>query len=321
MHKILVVMDVLDEHRLLLDNVNSKLDISYKKAAEVTPEDLVDVEVIVGNLRPELLQNCTKLKLLQLNNAGTEGFVAEGVIPKGAVLANATGAYGVAMSEFMVGTLLSLMKNLDLYKFNQVKHEWKDCGPVSAIYGSKTLVVGLGDIGSEFAMRMNAFGSTVTGIRKHITNKPDYVESVHEMKDLHVCLRDADIVASCLPGYQDTLKVFDKTAFENMKDGAYFINVGRGTAVDTDALCDALESKKLAGAALDVTDPEPLPASHRLWDIPNVLITPHVSGGYHVKEAHDRIVKIAIKNLVHLVEGEPFENLVDMKTGYRISAN
>ena len=319
MYKVLVVMDVLEEHVELLNNVSSELDVSYIKAADVKPEDLVDVEVIVGNLSPALLKNCKKLKLLQLNNAGTEGFIGEGIIPEGAVLANATGAYGVAMSEFMVGTLLSLMKNLDLYKFNQVKHEWKDCGPVGAIYGSKTLVVGLGDIGSEFAMRMNALGSKVTGIRKHLSNKPEYVDEIHTMDDLHECLKEADIVATCLPGYADTLKVFDKPAFDAMKDGAYFINVGRGTAVETEALCDALESKKIAGAALDVTDPEPLPKDHRLWDIPNALITPHVSGGYHVKEAHDRIVRIAITNLKHLVNGEPFENLVDMMTGYRIN--
>ncbi|MCQ2531356.1 MAG: D-2-hydroxyacid dehydrogenase [Saccharofermentans sp.] len=319
MYKVLVVMDVLEEHVELLNNVSSELDVSYIKAADVKPEDLVDVEVIVGNLSPALLKNCKKLKLLQLNNAGTEGFIGEGIIPEGAVLANATGAYGVAMSEFMVGTLLSLMKNLDLYKFNQVKHEWKDCGPVGAIYGSKTLVVGLGDIGSEFAMRMNALGSKVTGIRKHLSNKPEYVDEIHTMDDLHECLKEADIVATCLPGYADTLKVFDKPAFDAMKYGAYFINVGRGTAVETEALCDALESKKIAGAALDVTDPEPLPKDHRLWDIPNALITPHVSGGYHVKEAHDRIVRIAITNLKHLVNGEPFENLVDMMTGYRIN--
>lgn len=319
MYKVLVVMDVLEEHVELLNNVSSELDVSYIKAADVKPEDLVDVEVIVGNLSPALLKNCQNLKLLQLNNAGTEGFIGEGIIPEGAVLANATGAYGVAMSEFMVGTLLSLMKNLDLYKYNQVKHEWKDCGPVGAIYGSKTLVVGLGDIGSEFAMRMNALGSKVTGIRKHLSNKPEYVDEIHTMDDLHECLKEADIVATCLPGYADTLKVFDKSAFDAMKDGAYFINVGRGTAVETEALCNALESKKIAGAALDVTDPEPLPKEHRLWDIPNALITPHVSGGYHVKEAHDRIVRIAITNLKHLVNGEPFENLVDMMTGYRIN--
>ncbi|MCQ2505316.1 MAG: D-2-hydroxyacid dehydrogenase [Saccharofermentans sp.] len=319
MHKVLVVMDVLDEHIEQLNSVSSELDIRYIKGADVKPEDMEDVEVIVGNPNPYLLKCCNKLKLVQLCSAGTEGYIGDGIIPEGAVLTNATGAYGVAMSEFMLGTLLSLMKNLDMYKSNQGRHEWKDCGPMGAIYRSRTLVVGLGNIGCEFAMRMNALGSTVTGIRRHTSDKPDYVSRICSMDDLHECLKDADVVASCLPGYADTLKVFDKAAFDAMKDGAYFINVGRGSAVDTEALCDALVSKKLAGAALDVTDPEPLPKEHRLWDIPNALITPHVSGGYHVKEAHDRIIQIAITNLKHLLNDEPFENLVDMTTGYRIN--
>ena len=102
-----------------------------------------------------------------------------------------------------------------------------------------------------------------------------------------------------------------------MKKNSYFLNIGRGTAVKTDALCDALESGKIAGASVDVTDPEPLPSNNRLWNMPNILITPHVSGGYHVKETHDRIIEIARKNIVHLVNGESFENIVDMNTGYR----
>lgn len=317
MYKVLVVMDVLEEHKVILDNISPELDVSYISNKVVKPEDLADTDIIVGYLAPDLLKHCKQLKLFQLSNAGTEGFTAEGVIPEGAVFANASGAYGLAMSEYMVGGILCLMKKFDQYKVNQPKHEWKDLGPVNAIYGSKTLVVGFGDIGNEFGVRMNALGSKVTGIRKHLTNKPDYVESLHTMDDLHECLKDADIVATCLPGYSETLKVFNKEAFDSMKDGVLFINVGRGTAVDTDALCDALENGKIAGAILDVTDPEPLPADHKLWDMPNVLITPHVSGGYHVKAAHDRIIEIAVRNINHFLKGEQIENIVNMSTGYR----
>lgn len=275
--------------------------------------------MIVGNLNPSLLANCKKLKLIQLNSAGTDGFTTDGVIPEGALLANATGAYGLAISEHMIASLLCLMKKLDIYRLNQEDNKWNDEGPVPAIYGSRTLIVGFGDIGSEFGIRMNALGSRITAVRKNVSSKPEFVESIHTMDDFYQCLSKADIVATCLPGYADTINVFDEKAFSSMKNGAYFINVGRGTAVDTEALCDALESGKLAGAALDVTNPEPLPAGHRLWNMKNVLITPHVSGGFHVKATHDRIIEIAAKNLSHLVKGEAFENIVDMKTGYRIN--
>lgn len=312
-------MDVLEEHKALLEAISSDIRIDFVHTSIVTAKDVEDADVIVGNPNPKLLSYCKNLKLLQLNSAGTDGYTGKGILPDGAMLANATGAYGLAISEHMIGALLCLMKKLDLYRLNQVSKKWADEGPVPAIYGSKTLIVGFGDIGNEFGIRMSALGSRITAIRKNINNKPGYVESMHTMDDLYACLGEADIVATCLPGYSDTLNVFDKKAFDAMKDGAYFLNVGRGTAVDTEALCDALESGKLAGATIDVTNPEPLPSDHRLWSMPNVLITPHVSGGYHVKATHDKIVQIAAMNIAHLINEEPFENLVNMSTGYRIN--
>lgn len=312
-------MDVLDDHKSVLEAVSSNAKIEYIPASLVTSEDVVDVDMIVGNINPQLLKYCKQLKILQLNNAGTDGFTAPGVLPKEAILANATGAYGLAISEHMLGSLLCLMKKLDLYKMNQMNKKWNDEGPVSSIYGTSTLIVGFGDIGNEFGVRMSALGSRVIGIRKNKSIKPAYVEAMHTMDDFYSCLKKADIVASCLPGYSETINVFDERAFNEMKEGAYFLNVGRGTAVDTQALCDALERGKLGGAALDVTNPEPLPKDHKLWTMPNVLITPHVSGGYHLRATHDKIVKIAARNIVHLLNGEPFENVVDMNTGYKIN--
>lgn len=319
MYRVLVVMDVLEEHKLILESVSSDIEIEYIPARSVEARDVENVDMIIGNLNPQILKHCKQLKLLQLNNAGTDGFTADGILPAGALLANATGAYGLAISEHMIGSLLCLMKKLDIYRMNQSLQKWNDEGPVSSIYDAKTLIVGFGDIGNEFGVRMYALGSKITAIRKNISTKPEYVESMHTMSDFYACLSEADVIAACLPGYSDTYNVFDKKAFDAMKDGAYFLNVGRGTAVDTEALCDALETGKLAGAALDVTNPEPLPLNHRLWNMPNVLITPHVSGGYHVRSTHDKIVKIAAKNLLHLVNGEKFENIVDMSTGYRIN--
>lgn len=315
--KVLVCMDVNENHKKILSDAVLNGDIIYIPASQVSETDVVDVDIIVGNVAPALLSKCTKLKLMQLNSAGTDGYTAEGVLPKGAVLANATGAYGLAISEHMIGTLLCMMKKLDKYKSDQMNHAWSDHGSVTSIYGSKTLVVGLGDIGNEFAMRMNALGSSVDAIKRTKSEKPEYIDNLYQMDKFYDCLEKADIVATCLPGTKDTYKLFDEKAFSHMKDGAFFINVGRGNAVDTDSLCDALESGKLAGASVDVTDPEPLPANHRLWDAEGVLITPHVSGGYHLLATHDKIISIAAKNIKHFSNGEPFENLVDMNTGYR----
>lgn len=315
--KVLVVMPVNDSHKKILENAVGMGEVVYKTPADVCAEDLAEVDIIVGNVSPALLSNCKNLKLMQLNSAGTDGYTTPGVLPEGALLANATGSYGLAIAEHMIGALLCMMKKFDKYRIDQENHVWSDQGMVTSIYGSKTLVVGLGDIGNEFAVRMNALGSSVDGIRRTKAEKPEYIDNLYQMDKFYECLEEADIVATCLPGTKDTYKLFDEKAFSHMKDGAYFINVGRGNAVDTDSLYNALESGKLAGASVDVTDPEPLPVDHKLWNAKNILITPHISGGYHLQATHDKIINIAAINIRHLVNGEPFENLVDMTTGYR----
>ncbi len=314
---ILVVMPVNEEHKKKLEKSAPGADFLYTDYGHVSEGDVKNADIIVGNVPPEFVKDSAKLKLLQLNSAGTDGYTEKGVIREGAVLANATGAYGLAISEHMLGMLLCLMKKLDIYKENMKSGKWEDAGMVPSVYGTKTLVVGLGDIGNEFAKRMWALGSRVFGIKRRESDKPDYIEDIYALDRIEEAVKDADIVAACLPGTKETYRLFDKELFAKMKNGAYFINVGRGTAVDTDALTDALLYGKLAGACLDVTDPEPLPSNHPLWSFQNVLITPHVSGGYHMKQTHDRIIDIAVENIGHILKNEPLRNVVDMTTGYK----
>lgn len=312
---IIVAMPTDDKHKETLTACAPEANWFF--GSDEVPESLMkNADVIIGNVRPELLKHASKLKWLQLNSAGTNGYTKE-VVPEGVILTNATGAYGLAISEHMMASLLFLMKKIDIYSREQADHNWQKRGKVTGIYGTRTLVVGCGDIGCEFAKRMNAFGSHVTGIRTKESAVPEYMEAMKLTDDLYEELKKADIVADCLPGTDRTYRMFDRKAFESMKDGSYFINVGRGTSVDTDALIEALDSGHLAGACLDVTDPEPLPSDHPLWDAPNVLITPHVSGGYHMQITHDRIVEIAADNLKRFLNNEPLKNIVDMATGYR----
>ena len=316
-YPILVAMLVEDDHKELLKSKAEDANFSFIPAKDVTKEQAHEADIIIGNVAPELIRGTSKLKWLQLNSAGTDGYLSAGVLPAGTILTNATGAYGLAISEHMIGSLLCIMKKLHLYGADQSKHVWNDYGNVASIYGSKTLVVGFGDIGSEFAVRMHALGSQVTGIRRNKTEKPDYLEALYQMDAFYECLKTADIVATCLPGTKETYHIFDKKAFAQMKEGAFFLNVGRGSAVDSNALADALNSGHLAGASVDVTEPEPLPSDHPLWDAKNLLITPHISGNYHLKETHERIVRIAADNLDRFMRGEKLRNVVDFATGYR----
>ena len=239
-----------------------------------------------------------------------------GVLPEGTLLTNASGAYGMAISEHLIAMLFMIQKHLGVYRDQQKEHLWIKQEPMLVTEGSTVLVLGLGDIGSTFARKMKAMGSYVIGVRRTLREKPDYVDELSTMDALSRLLPRADVVALSLPGYAATRGVIGKEELDRMKPGAVLLNVGRGTAVDTNALSDALYAGKLAGAGLDVTDPEPLPADHPIWDAPGALITPHVSGGYALKPTLEKILALSARNLERYEKGETLENMVDLTTGY-----
>mgnify|MGYP000508950160 CR=1 FL=1 len=290
---------------------------SLVEEGPLTPEDADWAHIILGNLPPQYLHGSEKLCWMQTNSAGVEPYIQPGVLAQGTLLTNATGAYGLAISEHMLGMLLELMKKLELYRDAQREELWASQGTVASVYGSTVLVLGMGDIGGEFGKRCKALGAKVIGVRRKNAEKPDYADEVHLIEDLDELLPRADVVAVTLPGTEATKGLISRERIARMKEGAVLLNVGRGYIVDTDALCDALESGKLSGAGLDVTAPEPLPQGHRLWKIPTAVITPHISGYYHLKETHERIVGIFAENLKRFFRGEPLKNQVDFATGYR----
>ena len=283
----------------------------------VTQEDVDWAQVILGNVPAAMLHGSPALEWLQTNSAGVEAYIQPGVLAGDTLLTNATGAYGLAISEHMLGMLLELFKKLELYRDAQKSGAWQSQGAVKAVYGSTVLVLGMGDIGGEFAARCKALGAKVIGVRRSPRPCPEYADEVHLLEDLDSLLPQADVVAITLPGTDATRGLMSRERLAKMKEGAVLLNVGRGFIVDTEALCDALERGHLSGAGVDVTDPEPLPPTHRLWNIPTAVVTPHISGFYHLRETHERIVGIFLENLRHFQAGEPLRNLVDFATGYR----
>lgn len=283
----------------------------------VTQEDVDWAQVILGNVPAAMLHGSPALEWLQTNSAGVEAYIQPGVLAGDTLLTNATGAYGLAIAEHMLGMLLELFKKLELYRDAQKSGAWQSQGAVKAVYGSTVLVLGMGDIGGEFAARCKALGAKVIGVRRSPRPCPEYADEVHLLEDLDSLLPQADVAAITLPGTDATRGLMSRERLAKMKEGAVLLNVGRGFIVDTEALCDALERGHLSGAGVDVTDPEPLPPTHRLWNIPTAVVTPHISGFYHLRETHERIVGIFLENLRHFQAGEPLRNLVDFATGYR----
>lgn len=314
--RIIVALPVNVRHREMFSAAASGAELIYCVDGVVSQELAESADVIIGNIAPELVRNTQRLKWLQLSFAGTEGFCGPGTLPEHVLLTNATGAYGMAISEHMIGMLFMLQKHLHRYYDQQKECHWERLEPMTVVDGSTTLVIGLGDIGQTFGRKMAALGSTVIGIRKSKAPKPDWLREQYTMDALADVIGQADIVAMSLPGYEATRHVINGDILSRMKPNAVIINVGRGMSIDTMALCEALNEGRIGGACLDVTEPEPLPPDHPLWRAKNVLITPHASGGFALAPTLDKIVALSARNLERFLKGEPLENVIDRSTGY-----
>jgi phosphoglycerate dehydrogenase-like enzyme len=178
------------------------------------------------------------------------------------------------------------------------------------------LVIGAGSIGTSFARLVKAMEARTIGVRRAPGNGDPAFDELHTLSELDMLLPQADVVALALPETPETIGLMDERRFGLMKEGSYLLNVDRGSVLDQKALLSALRSGRLAGAGVDVTSPEPLPPEHPLWKEKNMLITPHISGFYNLRETHDQGVEIACNNLRAFPEG-PYTSRIDFNLGYR----
>jgi len=283
------------------------------------PEDLIaGCEIIFGYVPPEKIALAKNLKWFHATSAGVDYLLRpEYGFPGGVVLTNSSGAYGVGISEHLLAVTLMLMRRMGEYADYQRRREWRYAGAVSSIYGSRVAVVGLGDIGGAYAKRVHALGATVRGVTRTARNTaPDHIEGMYLPDRLAEALDGADVAALCLPGTADTRHIFSTEMMRAMKKGALILNIGRGSAIDQDALITLLEEGHIGGAGLDVTDPEPLPADSKLWGMPNVILTPHISGGHSLGLTIDLIVAKFARYLRDYAAGREFERAVDFNAGY-----
>ena len=262
------------------------------------PEQYRDrVTAIIGNAPATEVAQCPNLEWMQTNSAGVGSYMAPGVLPEGCCLTSASGAYGVSVSEHMLALTLSLMKNIPLYRDHQADADWHDEGSAASPDGATVLVIGTGDIGSHYAILMSALGAKTLGVRRDASKPADGIQEMHGFNELDELLPLADVVALSVPSTPETHHLVNAGRLNAMKETAIVVNAGRGTAIDTDALTEALRAGSIRAAGIDVTDPEPLPAEHPLWKEPRCLITPHVAGGMHLETTPHKIFDIACRNL------------------------
>jgi phosphoglycerate dehydrogenase-like enzyme len=320
MDNVLVLFKTDDAFRRELSGILNGYRIIFNESDEtgsIDTEAAANTTVIFGSPDLEFLKLCPRLKWLQLQIAGTDGY-ASGALDKTTMLCCATGGYGHAVSEHMVALTLTLLKKLHFYRDEQLKGRWQSRGNVKSIQGAVVTVIGLGDLGSSYARRMKALGSYLIGIRRTASAKPDFLDELLPPQRMEEALPRSDVVALAVPQTKETIGLIGRQQLAKMRFDAVIINGGRGTAIDTEALCDALESGALAGAGLDVVDPEPLPPEHRLWKLENALITPHIAGWRYMKETGQYIMKLNLDNARRFVLGEPLDSLVDYNTGYAV---
>jgi phosphoglycerate dehydrogenase-like enzyme len=284
------------------------------------PALLAGADGVLGFCTPPLLQNADS-KLLWIHNYSVGMDHCKGYSDaqlERIVFSNNKRLSGPAIAEHAIAMLLALTRNIPAYTQAQSRKEWSrelsEAVTFGELKGKTLLVVGLGGIGTEIAWRAHGLGMRIIAIRNSSRKGPDYVEQVGLPDELNAMASKADVIVNALPLTPETTGVFNSAFFKTAKPGAIFISVGRGQSTVTADLISALQSGKLFAAGLDVTDPEPLPASSPLWQMPNVIITPHVSAAG--SDSGERTMTIAIENLRRYVAGEPLLNVVDIKKGY-----
>jgi len=276
-------------------------------------------DALIGFCSADLVARGAALRWIQLYSAGAGPCLAIPAVRERALLVtNMQRVSGPEIAEHVIAMLLAFTRGLNAYLPDQRSGAWQPervaAERLWELEGRTLLVVGLGGIGTEVAQRASALGMRVLATRASAAPAPPFVARVGRPDELLELAGEADVVVNCTPLVPSTENLFDAAFFRALKPGGLFFNVGRGRSVVTEDLLAALRSGSLAGAGLDVTEPEPLPADHPLWQMPNVIITPHVAA--RSDRIYARVMAVVRENLRRYVAGEPLLSLVDAGRGY-----
>lgn len=274
-------------------------------------------EVIFGPISEELLAAAPRLRWVQVRSAGVDHLPLKALAARDILLTNGSGAHGIPIAESILALMLAFAIRLPTLMEGQRRCEW-GYGRVYQekfeLEGQTLLVIGLGDIGSTLARKAKGLGMRVLGLRRRSLPPPPGVDELVPADRLSDALAQADHVALCLPLTEATTAFLGEAELRAMKPTAFVYNVGRGPSIAREPLLRALQEGWIAGAGLDVTDPEPLPPDDPLWALPNVLLTQHTSGSSPFNSR--RVTDIFLDNLRRFLAGEPLRNVVDIARRY-----
>ncbi|MFJ5758653.1 D-2-hydroxyacid dehydrogenase [Neobacillus sp. NPDC093182] len=288
------------------------------KDRDIWQEHLHDAEIIAGwkkGIEKECLAPQSKLKWLQTWSAGVDSLPLESLESKNIIVTSANGVHAYPISESIFALMLGLTRKIHTYVKNQQEKKWHHSGIKLEMHGKTIGIIGIGAIGKETAKIAKAFGMKVLGVR-HSGKQQENVDEMYTTEQLDMVLPSCDYVVVTLPLTKDTKHLFDSKKFNLMKPSAFFINIGRGEIVVEDDLITALQNVAIAGAGLDVFEQEPLSVDSPLWEMENVIITPHTAGS--TEHYNQRVIEnILIPNLRNYISGTlPSVNPVDFSKGY-----
>lgn len=290
--------------------------LSYPRNAKVPDEVLARAEVLMNYGDKSQIAPAKNVRYIHTISAGIDGYIDEVDRCHGSALpvTNGAGVYSDAVGEHVIALLLAVVHGIVPSVRNMAEKQWPAIPMLGNVNGKTIAVLGTGDIGNNAARICAAMGARVLGFKLHACEPfPPYSEIYTGDDGLDALLPQADAVLVCLPGSPFTKDMLDARRIGLMKAGSVLINIGRGSIVNTEALMEALRSGHIAAAGLDVTDPEPLPPDHPLWDCPNVLITPHISGLGASKQKH---AEWFAENLRAYLEGRPQPGAVNREMKY-----
>ncbi len=279
-------------------------------------DHLSEADALVGRIGKEEFQTAENLRWVHSNSAGVESYLFPEFINSDVVLTNGQGVKGPAIADHVMGLALMLTKGLTKTYRNNLEGQWRRGVTEGNIeLQNKTmLVLGLGGIGREVARRAYGFNMRVLAVDPAPMETPSFVSKIFPPDEMKSILPKADVIAVCVPLTKHTYQYIDKECFELMKPASVLVNIARGKVIHQEHLVEALREGKIGGAALDVTDPEPLPEGHPLWSMDNVIITPHVAAqteGSSVRTWH-----LLRENVRRFVDGEELLNVVNKQKGY-----
>ena len=313
--KILINTDITSDHRQQIQFVSPDLEIVEPKDEAARLAEIPDTDIMFGDFNRSLFEAAERLKWVQVLGAGVDGLLFPEFVGSEVVLVSAKGFVGPHLADQTWALILGLLRGVGrAVRERTWENRWSIRDETWELAGRTLGIVGLGGTGIDVAKRAQGFDMRVIAVDPEDIDAPLYVHEVWKMNRFYDLLAESDIVSICAPLTDESLGMFGDEAFRRMKPNALLINVTRGEIVDERSLLRALEENRIGGVGLDVTPQEPLPPDSPLWDMPNVIITPHVAGGS--PHRLDRTVGLFCDNLERFLAGKPLLSVIDKRKGY-----